>query len=385
MLNSHKNARNTVHTLKSKKCSDLAVNALNRNLNIPINGKLSQKTLFQTITGMSVNRLSIHSIGNVVQKVPCETSIRHHLSKLDLSTLECANSQILTYAADSFLKKGKKYQFAIDLTNDPYYGKIDNTNIDYVIRSRPKKSTTYFYSYVSLYIIRKRERMTLAVFPVKKGVKMVEYVKICMEAIQQLDINVEVLCLDRGFYSKDVFAFLQDEGIPHIVPVKKHSVEMKTLLNGKKARFAQYTMKGKGKPLEINIAIDVHYQQGKMGKYGNVNLGYVIHGLNWTTRRIYNTYKTRFAIEASYRIRNSVKCKTSSRNVVIRYLYAIISLLLKNIWVVLQRIYFSPVKRGPRTIEEDLFRFDQFRMLVWEGIRKVLRPVTEIPVLRSSV
>ena len=124
-MTKYQNARTTVNTLKSKECSDLAVNALNRNLNIPINGKLSQKTLFQTITGMSVNRLSIHSIGNIVQKVPCETSIRHHLSKLDLSTLESMNSQILTYGTDTLLKRGKKYQFAIDLTNDPYYGKID--------------------------------------------------------------------------------------------------------------------------------------------------------------------------------------------------------------------------------------------------------------------
>ena len=381
----HHHARTTVHSLKSKECSDLAVNALNHNLNIPINGKLSQKTLFQTIIGMAVNRLSIHSIGNFVQKGPCETSIKYHLAKLDLPTLESVNSQILMNPADSILKKGKKYQFAIDLTNDPYYGKIDDTNADYIIRSKMKKSTTYFYSYVSLYTIRKGERLTVAVFPVKKGVKMVEYVRKCMETIQQLDINVEVLCLDRGFYLKEVFAFLQGEGIPHIVPVKKHSIEMKTLLKGKKARFARYTMKGKVKSLEMDIAIDVQYQQGKMGKYGNVNLGYVVHGLNWTTRRIYNTYKTRFAIEASYRIRNSVKCKTSSKNVTIRYLYAIISLLLKNIWVVLQRTYFSPVKRGPRTVEEDLFRFDLFRMLVWEGIRKVLRPVTEIPVLRAPV
>lgn len=95
--------------------------------------------------------------------------------------------------------------------------------------------------------------------------------------------------------------------------------------------------------------------------------------------------KTRFAIEPSYRIRNSVKCKTSSKNVTIRYLYTVIALLLKNIWVILQRTYFSPVKRGPKTVEEDLFRFDQFRMLVWECIRKVLRPVTEIPALRAPV
>lgn len=60
------------------------------------------------------------------------------------------------------------------------------------------------------------------------------------------EINIEFLCLESGFYSKEVFSFLQYEGIPHIVLVKKHSIEMKTLLNGKKARFAQYMIKGKG-------------------------------------------------------------------------------------------------------------------------------------------
>ena len=38
-------------------------------------------------------------------------------------------------------------------------------------------------------------------------------------------------------------------------------------------------MKGTDKPLEMDIAIDVQYRQGKVGKYGNVNLGYVVHGL----------------------------------------------------------------------------------------------------------
>lgn len=35
-------------------------------------------------------------------------------------------------------------------------------------------------------------------------------------------------------------------------------------------------------------------------------------------------------------------------------------------------------------IEENLFRFDQFRMLVWEGIRNVLWPVIEISELRAA-
>ena len=49
-------------------------------------------------------------------------------------------------------------------------------------------------------------------------------------------------------------------------------------------------------------------------------------------------------------------------------------------------VYFTPlVKRGQRTIEEDLFRFDSFWMLVREDSINVLSPVTEISVLRVPV
>jgi putative transposase len=114
-----------------------------------------------------------------------------------------------------------------------------------------------------------------------------------------------------------------------------------------------------------------------------VNLGYVVYGIDWKPRRVYHVYKNRFAIESSYRIRNIVKAKTSSRNVVLRYLLTIISFLLKNIWVALQWMFFSKVQRGPRTIDDDLFRFDLFRLLVWEGLRKKLKFVSSVSVLRS--
>ena len=114
-----------------------------------------------------------------------------------------------------------------------------------------------------------------------------------------------------------------------------------------------------------------------------MNLGYVVYGIDWKPRRVYLVYKNRFAIESSYRIRNIVKANTSSRNVVFRYLLTIISFLLKNIWVALQWMFFSRVRQGPRTIDEDLFRFDLFRLLVWEGLRKKLIFISVVSVLRS--
>jgi len=93
-------------------------------------------------------------------------------------------------------------------------------------------------------------------------------------------------------------------------------------------------------------------------------------------------YKNRFAIESTYRIRNIAKAKTASRNVVIRYLRMIISFPLKDIWVSLRGMFFSKVQGETRTFDDDLFRFDLFRLLVWEGLRKKLNVVSVVSVLR---
>ena len=375
-------ARRIKNELRAKDCSEIAVEAINRNLTISINGTLKQKTLIQSLVGMSANKLSVHSINKAVEKVPCETSVRYHLSKVDLDSLLEIQSKILTYSNDQILVPGKAYHFAIDFTDDPYYGETIEANKDYVLKSKMKKSTTTFYSYVSLYITTKGQRQTLAVFPVKKGVSKVEYIRKFLAIINNAKVNITVLCLDRGFYSNEVFSFLQKENIPHIVPVRKYGQELKKILRGNHSRYAQYTMMGTGKPLDLTLAIDVQYLQGRNKKFGNVNLGYVVYAIDWNPRRVYLAYKNRFAIESWYRVRNIVKAKTSSRNVVLRYLLTIISFLLKNIWVALQWMFFSKVQRGPRTIDDDLFRFDLFRLFVWEGLRRKLKFVSSVSVLR---
>jgi putative transposase len=376
-------ARQTKETLSAEECSEIAVEAINRHLTISINGSLNQKTLIRSLIGMSANKLSVHSINKAVENVPSETSVRYHLSKVTLDSLLELQSKILTYSKDQILIPGKSYHFAIDFTDDPYYGKIVEANQDYVVKSKMKDSTTTFYSYVSLYITKKGQRLTLAVLPVKKGVSKVEYIRKFLAFIDDAKVNIEILCLDRGFYSIDVFSFLQEENIPHIVPVRKQGQELKKILRGNHSRYARYTMRGTSGSLDLTLAIDVQYLQGKNKKFGNVNLGYVVYGIDWKPRRVYLVYKNRFAIESSYRIRNIVKAKTSSRNVVLRYLLTIISFLLKNIWVALQWMFFSKVQRGPRTIDEDLFRFDLFRLFIWEGLRKKLKFVSFVSVLRS--
>lgn len=373
-----------VSYVRPKECCDLAVTALNRHIIIPIQGSLTQTTTFRTLVGMAVERQSIHSISSLLEKSPCETSLRYHLAKLRMDDLEAANSTILTHSISSVLKPGKAYMFAIDYTNDPYYGTVSPENEGYVIRSRLKKSTNEFYSYVTVYAITLDHQVTLAVYPVTQGTSKVAYIARCLDAITTAGLRIQALCLDREFYARKVIDFLTTVRIPFILPVRKHSRAMKQLLNGTKSRFGEYIMRGKPS-LRLKIAINVKYANGKRGKHGVENLGYVVHDISWNPQRIHKTYRSRFAIESSYRMRNLVKPRTSTRNPVIRYLFAIISFLLKNLWMAVLWTRFSPVKQGPGIIEMGAFRFDQFQLFVWEAVRVTLKVVLKIPALRNPV
>ena len=368
--------------LKSKECINAVLQPLKDHVTIKINGSLTCEDIFRTAVNMSVNKNSVHSVSKQYQDVACETSLRYHLRKLNMEELIKSNEMILFQKLIENLKSGKSYEFAIDLTDDPYYGKIDLSNEKYVISGQAKKSTNSFYSYISLYITNKNERFTVSVLPVEKNKLMVEYLSYFIDLIKRLNLKIKVLCLDRGFYSIDVFEFLQNNKIPHIVPVIKRGEKIKQLLNGNKARREQYVMKNSKKKILLNIVIDVKYLKGKRGKKGLENLGFVVFGVKWSPRNISTVYRRRFAIESSYRMRNIVKPKTSTKNANIRYFYALISFLLKNVWLYLQKKHFTIIKRGPQVIDEDKFRFEMFILLIEEWLRRKLRVRLMVKCLR---
>jgi putative transposase len=145
MVNRGQIVRRKERVLRAEECSDIAVNAIDRHLTISIKGTLKPKTIIRSLVGMTVNKLSVYSITQIVEKIPCETSVRYLLSKVDLDSLLAIQSKILTYYKDPILISGKSYEVAIDFTEDPYYGEIVEANEDYIIKRKMKDSTTTFY------------------------------------------------------------------------------------------------------------------------------------------------------------------------------------------------------------------------------------------------
>ena len=95
------------------------------------------------------------------------------------------------------------------------------------MRSKRKRSTNEFYSYVTLYVTTKNRQMTLAVYPVRQGIAKVGYIAQCLDQIAELGLVIEALRLDREFYIQKVIRFLSRMQVPFIIPVRKHGKRMK--------------------------------------------------------------------------------------------------------------------------------------------------------------
>ncbi len=182
---------------------------------------------------MASNQGSIHSTPNSLVDVPCETSMRHHLQKRDFDFLQENNVEILPSNAISILNPGKAYKFAIDFTLDPYYANQSKENSEYIVRSQKKKSTNDFYGYATLYIINKNRQLTLSILPMYPEFSSAYYVAYFLDVITSLNLKIQVICLDRGFYSKKGIKLLQICHVPHIIPVKRHGKRRIELLDPK--------------------------------------------------------------------------------------------------------------------------------------------------------
>ncbi|WP_048180463.1 hypothetical protein [Methanosarcina sp. MTP4] len=119
----HKSKNIGVCTLDGAKCITPVVKLLVKHVPISIRSSQTPNQFFKVLTSLAIQKLSLHSIQRPGSNIPSENSLHHNLKKIDIEQLETVNHLMLAEQVKPFIKPGKKYAFAIDLTDDPYYGK----------------------------------------------------------------------------------------------------------------------------------------------------------------------------------------------------------------------------------------------------------------------
>jgi putative transposase len=381
-MTKNKKSKNTgLHILTGVRCIAPVVKSLLKNIPISIRSELTPKLFFEVLTSLIIQRQSIHSIQSLGLKIPCESSLHHHLKKINLKTLKKFNPLMFAEQIKPLIKSGKKYEFAVDLTDDPYYG---DKNGDYVVGRKRKASTNYFFSYATCYLIDGKRKFTIAVIPISSTTSLVDTLTRFIKVIEKLGVKVKVLCIDREFYKYSVMSYLQSIKIPFIIPVKVQGKEMKESLQVQSSYCFNYIMHSQGKePLCLDIVACVKYLKGKNNKNGLEVHAFSVGNFILEPKTVSKTYKRRFSIESSYRIRNTSKPRTSSKKPHVRYLYTIISFLVQNCWIVSQWKYFVKRQTGPKTIDDDKFRFDTFKLIVWKHFEKLFQVPNGVTTLSN--
>jgi len=297
----------------------------------------TQDQIWDVLLYASANRISIKAACERLENAPSYNWMYTFLAdqlwdRFNLDQLEQRGNDALRAALPEGLDR-KRHKLAIDLTLIPFYG---DEAVPEVYRSQVKKSTTKFFCFASAYVIKKHKRVTVCCVFVRPGDSLIDVLTRLLEMVQELGIRIKRLYLDREFARVDVLSYVS--GKPHttIVAMPKKGKTMKSLQKGKKSYRVSYTMKSPTSgQITFPLWIACRYKRGKAGKHGIDYLFFAVLGpeCKSTELELADDYRMRFGIEASYRIMNQARARTTSTKAQMRLLLVAIAFLLQNLWV----------------------------------------------------
>jgi len=200
--------------------------------------------------------------------------------------------------------------------------------------------------------------MTLALTAVRQDDTTVAVLTRLLARLHLLDIRVKRRYLDRGFFSVPVIRWLLALDVPFEMPVilrGKHG-GTRQLLTGGRSCQTWYTMKSQEYgTVRVQVVIVWGYRNGKAGKHGREYFVYAIHRVALRGHALFQDYRRRFGIETSYRLKNTCRIKTTTKNPVVRLLFVGIAFLLIDLWVYLLWTVVSLPRQGGRLIYREDF------------------------------
>ncbi len=259
-------------------------------------------------------------------------------------------------------------EVAIDWHLIPYHGeplKSDNE----LYHSAPKSGTTKFHAYATACVVEDGFRYTIALTWIKQGEKPVTVLKRLWEQIANIGLKIQVLLLDRQFFSVPVMNWLIGQRQPFLMPVvlrgrkSKQRGKARGLRAFRRQAAGWYSYTHRDQTTSVSISICVAYKSytnRKSRKRTNKKLLFAAWGVQRSPRATCELYRRRFGIESSYRQLQQARIRTCTRDPKLRLLFVGVALVLRNVWVWLHATHLAD-PNGELRLERLRFR----RLLDW--------------------
>lgn len=336
------------------------------------------QTIWDVLVTAAVERLTIDSASQLLEDAPSANTVRNSLKQIlsdeGLVELEQRVNQLLVARLPPKLLK-KCVVCAVDYTDIPYHGQHE-VNDDRVRRGRAKSGTTHFHSFGTLTVLHRHKRYTVALTLFRKSDKAHQGLERLLERGKVLGLRIKRLYLDRGFDSNGVVALLNGQAFPSIIAlsIRGKTGGTRALCVGRKSYQTTYTRKSRVYDDEVfDVWVVCKYSKGR---YRRNRIGYfayiVIGDLKMSPQQIYEEYRKRFGIEATYRLMNTVRARTSSRSVALRLFFIALALLLLNLWAYIKWRFLYKRQQGPRQVVHHLLPLARWRLWLWEMVKQRL-------------
>lgn len=287
-----------------------------------------------------------------------------------LSVLERRLNGALTDRLPRRLRR-RQWNVAIDFHLEPYYGAPQRSKNE-LYYGEAKAGTTTFHAYATACIVEYGERYTLAITWVRRHETPVVALRRLIHRIRQIQLRIRRVLLDRGFFSKPVIAYLQQENLPFLMPVmfrgRRPANNRATGLHAIRQRPAgwyEHTLKDRqrqGVTFQVCVAYR-SFQRRKKSTREYKKLLFAAWRVTGSPTWVREQYRLRFGIETSYRQLRQARIHTCTRNPHLRLVFIAVALLLRNFWVWLHATQLADGVGATKTLRLERLRLK--RLLDW--------------------
>ena len=333
-------AKSTIHHKKNKKSKELAKLLKKKiapflELNIGRNATYKKNDFLDLLIHMALTQDFAENGSKTLKEfrrfTPNADTLLYHLKKYD-DIKELQRMFFILYEKlwelarqQNLFNPYRKYDIAIDFTDWLFYG--DKT-APMVVGTKPKDGTDKCYRFATVNIVEADRRFTLLALPVgpfdRKEVilsKLLEYTK--------NKIRIRKVYADRGFFTAECVKVFNRLHVKFLMPCISYS----TIINIMKVSPAPSVIKD-FRIGDVPINVLIVENDGKKYAFAS-NEDWDENDVN-LAEKVFKQYSKRWGIETSYRVKkHSFRPKTTSKNYLIRLFYFLFSVLMYNLWILL--------------------------------------------------
>ena len=383
---------------------EFTVDVLEQHFDLQATGYCCQtRDLWQVLVAAAARGSTIEATCHDLVDAPDSNTVRTYLNEqltpaqvrpLEAQFNAARGSQVPRWFVRSL--RSQHTEFALDLHDVPYYGKLDQDPADqeppspWICRGAAQVGTTRFYRSATAYVLHHNKRWTLAVTLVHPRDSLLAIVQRLLAQVRSLGLRRGCVYLDKAFSGIPVLRYLlQETKLAAVVatPVRGKAGSAKgsgggtrALCRGRASYRTDYTFRSATHgTLKAPLGVVRTWSERRDGTRQSQWLVYVLIRCRLRIREVRHRYRRRFGIESSYRLLEQVRLRTSSPNEVLRFLAMGLALLLGSVWIALHWRYLRVPGSGPRRVLRELFTLEQMADFLRRAVEAIYGVLSQLP------